>query len=154
MKNKLLLFAIISLFCSCTPKIDYAQNSGAVKEREVDGFVFGTADIPLLAGLEIVEEESTNFDTFSGNISVAVYFGSMDLQEAKDFYSRTLPQIGFRIDDTLKDDIKMETGSKVDTEQGSDIKQNIKYVRENDTLELSFEQKGERLYIKFITSSK
>ena len=135
MKNKLLIVVFISLFCACSPKIDYIENAEVIgKEKEVDGYVFGTADIPLLAGLEIVEEESTNFDTFAGNISVAVYFGSVDLQEARDFSSRILPQIGFKIDSS--DDNK------------------IKLSRENDNLEINFEQKGEQLSIKFQTSSK
>jgi hypothetical protein len=134
MRLKLLpIILFLTLLISCSPKIDYHENSTVTKERKFSGYVFGTKDIPLLSGLNIIDEESTNFDTISGNITIASYFGEFTLDEVKDFYMITLPQVGFKLQE--------------------DNNSNISYRRKTDKLELSFTQDGDELTVKFLISS-
>ncbi|MSP33466.1 MAG: hypothetical protein EXR06_01010 [Rickettsiales bacterium] len=59
-------------------------------------FVAGSKDIPLAAGLNKVSDEDLDFDSASGSIIAITYKSSDDLQKVKDFYTKTLPQLGWK----------------------------------------------------------
>ncbi len=138
MINKILLVFIISfLISSCSTKVEYQENSDVAQIRDSSGYVFGADDIPLFLGLEMIEEESTNFDTISGNIAISSYFSNSSLEEVKDFYLVTLPQIGFKLKDSI----------------GKDVEHALFYKRNSDSLEISFRKDDDELLVKFLISS-
>jgi hypothetical protein len=102
-------------------------------ENQITLYVLGSEDIPLFNGLELLDEDSTSFDTMSGNIVISSYFGELNLGQVANFYSQTLPQLGWEL---IKD-----SGDK------------ITYKRDSDKLEISLNQKDEKLNVRFFISS-
>ncbi|MCE3254688.1 MAG: hypothetical protein K0R25_182 [Rickettsiaceae bacterium] len=96
-------------------------------------YVFGTDDIPLFEGLNLVEEESSNFDTVAGNILISKYSGNCKLRSVKKFYLGTLPQLGWKL-----------------SEKESD---KITFNREEDNLEIRFDDNKDKLGVRFFISS-
>jgi hypothetical protein len=96
-------------------------------------YVLGSSDIPLFDGLELLEEDSTSFDTMSGDIVISKYVGDLKLQLIKDFYLETLPQLGWRLVDKKSD--------------------KISFKREKDKLEIKFDYASKGLYVRFFISS-
>lgn len=98
----------------------------------------GTDDIPLFSGLEIVEEDSSSFDTMLGNIVISKYFGVVKGSSVKKFYLDALPQLGWNVID--------EKGSKVS------------FIREKNKLEIRFkknysDQNIGGVYVRFFIST-
>ncbi len=80
---------------------DYTTGSGGLSNKElskktVTSFVAGSKDIPLASGLNKVSDEGLDFDSASGSIIAITYKSSDDLQKVKDFYTKTLPQLGWK----------------------------------------------------------
>lgn len=113
----------------------YQNNLNLLGGQQAYGYIFGTRDIPLISGLEIVDEESTNFDTTAGTITVAVYTGYLSLGEIKKFYSITLPQLGY----------------KVQADNGD----NIIFNRSGDMIDMTIDrdQSSGKTSVKFIISA-
>jgi len=61
-----------------------------------DRFVAGTADLPLLSGLYLVDEETVIFEKPVGRFVYAVAKGGRSEEDFWQFYRDTLPQLGWR----------------------------------------------------------
>jgi len=143
MVNKILAIFLSSiLLISCVSKVDYQENTDINPEEKYSGYVAGTQDIPLFLDLEIIEEESTNFDTLSGNINIASYVGEANLEEVKDFYMITLPQIGFKL--------RKDKHRKLENDG---VEHLLSYKRNGSRLEISFKKIKKELLVKFLISS-
>ena len=53
-------------------------------------------DLPLMPGLEPVEEKDVLFLTDTGRIAETVATGSVDVDDVYHFYQRSLPQLGWK----------------------------------------------------------
>ena len=123
----LILSSLLLSFSSCSkysPINNYEQ-----KQK----FVVGSNDIPLYPYLEIVDEESANFDTISGNIVISKYLAKNEIDEIHEFYKETLPQLGWNL--SYSDSGKMI------------------FKRDRDNLEILFEYGSKGLYIKFFITT-
>lgn len=58
-------------------------------------FLAGFADLPLMPGLQAVDEAGLVFDSPSGRIAEAYATGSVNRQAVTDFYKSTLPALGW-----------------------------------------------------------
>lgn len=94
------------------------------------GFVIGTPDIPLLEGMKNVEGSLIVFDKSHGRIVVTETEGNINLQRVKDFYHDILPNLGWKMN-----------------LQG-------KYLREKESLEISFDEKDGKVIVKITLLSK
>ena len=59
--------------------------------------VQGSLDIPLAKGLEVKNDNIINFDSLNGTILSISYETKIRLTKIKDFYLKTLPQMGWEI---------------------------------------------------------
>lgn len=97
-------------------------------------YVAGNSEIPLFQGLEIIKDETANFDSISGNITSSSYRGYINLEVAEKFYSETLAQLGWKL--LEKQDNR------------------FLYQRSIDKLEITFKREKDGLvYINFLASS-
>lgn len=53
-------------------------------------------DVPVMPGLEPVADAGIEFDTPAGRIVEAYAIGAMNRRAVRDFYRRTLPQLGWQ----------------------------------------------------------
>ena len=128
MKKIIKTFLLISVltFSACSAvKFFHSDDSGK--------YVLGSDDIPLFSGLEFIADDSTSFDTMSGNIVVSDYLGEVKSKKVEKFYAKTLPQLGWKL--ISKQDDK------------------VLYKRDVDKLEITFKQNGESLNVRFFISS-
>ena len=130
-KNSLAIFSKIALaLCLMTPLFSCSSNNNSISSNEdlghsPDGsadyadsgstggiqsmsalkssnqFVAGSKDIPLAAGLNKISDDGLDFDSASGSIIAITYKSSDDLQKMREFYIKTLPQLGWK---SLKND--------------------------------------------------
>lgn len=61
-----------------------------------DGFVPGTEDLPLMAGLESVAGSAVVFDKPEGRIIESTAHGKLTRYAVTRFYAQTLPQLGWK----------------------------------------------------------
>lgn len=98
----LLLFALTSCQDGDMSKEIYYNNSydyeqdGVNSENELKT-VHGSLDIPLADDLEVNDDNVINFDSFNGNIISITYTTKVDITKIKNFYLKTLPQIGWEV---------------------------------------------------------
>ena len=88
-------------------------------------FFSGSADLPLMPGLEEQADAAVNFDSPYGRIADAVAAGAVARADVLAFYRETLPALGWR-----------QTGD-------------ARFRRENEVLELRFAQEPLRLVVRF-----
>jgi hypothetical protein len=133
--NQLLFILILVVVSSCNSKSPNAtdKNAQLAIAPEEKRYVMGTDDVPLFSGLELVEDDSSSFDTMLGNIVISKYFGDAKLKLVKAFYLEALPQLGWQLSDSGADQIS--------------------FKREDDKLEIRFNYVGKRLYVRFFISS-
>ena len=132
-----LFLVVLILLNACSGKFDYRTLGSGQGESESlisdEQYVSGSSDIPLFSGLKIIDDQSANFDTVSGNIVISTYSSDARLSEVKYFYLGALPQLGWQLD----------------SESGD----NISYKRNSDLLEISFKKQQNKLLVKFFISS-
>ena len=94
-------------------------------------FMSGFEDLPLMDGLKQAEDAAVSFDTPSGRI-IEAYAQSSDIGERKikDFYNRTLPQLGW----------KKLSGKNKDS--------SVSYAREGEVLTISVDD-GTPVSVRF-----
>jgi len=128
------IFFILSalIISSCNSKELTKMISETLTSKDKQ-YVLGSSDVPLLDGLELIEEDSTSFDTMSGDIVISKYSGDFKLKLVKDFYLTALPQLGWRLVDTKS--------------------KKISFKREKDKLEIKFDYASKGLYVRFFISS-
>ena len=102
---------------------DYANNTGGIHSLSTspsaNQFVAGSKDIPLASGLNKISDDGLDFDSASGSIIAVTYKSSEDLQKVREFYLKTLPQLGWK---NLKND-----------QQSVDM---LKFKRDSEKLEI------------------
>ena len=67
------------------------------EENKTFQTVQGSLDIPLAKGLEVKNDNIINFDSLNGTILSISYETKIRLTKIKDFYLKTLPQMGWEI---------------------------------------------------------
>jgi hypothetical protein len=67
---------------------------GAAAAR-AGGFVAGLEDLPLMPGLQEVEESAVSFDAPEGRIVEVYAEGAVEAKRVLAFYDETLPQLGW-----------------------------------------------------------
>ena len=115
-----------------TPKQDPKESNKEVAKEYAKEYVLGSDDIPLFSGLNLIEEDSSSFDTTLGSIIVSKYSGDSKLNLVKDFYLQTLPQLGWKLLENKSD--------------------KITFSRDKDKLEIRLNY-DKKLYIRFFISS-
>jgi hypothetical protein len=100
MKKILTIFLASFLAFSCNKslekKLDFI-NPDFEKVEASEDFVQGSEDIPLLVGMERVSDDNLGFDSDSGSIVSAEYTSENDAKSVKNFYIKTLPQMGWEV---------------------------------------------------------
>ena len=93
-----LIFSLLCLLmlqsCGFNKVKDLFGFSG--KENSTE-FVEGSDDIPLFSSLSKYGEEDVDFDSASGSISSLIYQSLVDLDKVRNFYIKTMPQMGWKI---------------------------------------------------------
>lgn len=102
---------------------DYADISSGISAKRnaqnTTDFVAGSKDLPLAEGLNKFSDDGLDFDSASGSIISVTYKSSDDLKKVKDFYLKTLPQLGWK---NLKSN-----------KRGVDL---LRFKRDNEKLEI------------------
>lgn len=109
MKKLLLVSAIILGLAACT-RFDPAA---------ID-FVPGMQDVPLIESFTIESDKSSIFDTSTGKIVEATAIGAAPEKDVKEFYSDTLPHLGWAEADDMAF-LKEGEELKITTERNSKI---------------------------------
>lgn len=99
---------------------------GSVSLRAADVFVSGFEDLPLMTGLSQVASNSVLFDTPHGRIVQASAVGTVSQSSVLQFYTETLPQLGWTLVDTAE------------------------FQREGETLRLEFTNLDQTLEVRFL----
>ncbi len=99
-------------------------------------FVEGSQDIPLAKDLEKIPEENLSFDSLGGNIISISYKNSASKTKVKDFYVKTLPQMGW----------KMKASKKLEALDS------LHFARDEEKLEIEFVNNNVRFFVE--SSSK
>jgi len=135
MKKILTLIFTTFLFSSCAflENQTLSEVKNNTEETAVNGFVNGSEDIPLLKSLTQVNEEILGFDSSSGSISATNYKSEIDLEKVKNFYYKTLPQLGWKLKEK-----KLEK---------------IVFIRGNEKVEINFVNENGDDLVKFFISS-
>ena len=96
------------LFCCAVKEyfVSSAKEEKAVKPVTVpveaglkasEDFVQGSEDVPLLLGMTRVSDGSMGFDSAVGSIVSSSYQSTVEPQKVRDFYIKTLPQMGWTL---------------------------------------------------------
>ncbi len=139
-KYKTLAFITLFFLSACNTMVDYSSINSDLNTTNNTEYVFGTDYLPLYKDFQIIEEESTNFDTISGNIAISSYYSEEKLLKVKKFYLSIIPQLGF----SLKGNIV------------NDSAHSLLYFRNKDKIEIYFqksESNSSDLLVKFLISS-
>jgi len=124
---------LISLFFLFNASNALALPETSQKESDQE-FVQGSEDIPLLKGMKLIlEDDAVGFDSQSGSITSSSYKTQNSLEEVKNFYVATLPQLGWKA---------VNKNNK-----------SLKFSREKERLEIEFELKKKQKIVKFFISS-
>jgi hypothetical protein len=122
--KKFSIFSIL-LLCSCS----FLNNPFSTLDKDfqdeslqISYIIYN--EIPIYGGLEAIESNKAEFDTHMGSITLTTYRlkNKNDLEKIKNLYSKSMPEFGWKL-------IKSQSSNK-----------NISYSRENDNLEIKFEQ--------------
>lgn len=99
-------------------------------------FVTGSEDIPVLEGLSQTEDESFNlgFDSESGSIASSSYLSKIPEIEIRNFYLKTLPQMGWVL--------------------LTQNQEHLIFKRENKTVDIGFLNKDGEDLVQFFISSE
>ena len=138
----LVFFVVFSVF-SCTNPLSTKNNINKPNQQQTSQnqlpntpiidqqkqYVLGTDDIPLFSGLTLLEDDSSNFDTMTGNIVISNYSSHSGTKLIKDFYHNTLPQLGWQLSKSIHD--------------------KMLFIREKDRLEISITSANKTTFIRF-----
>jgi hypothetical protein len=135
MKKILTLIPLTFLIFSCvkTLKNTVSQKKEPVEIRVSEDFIQGSEDIPLLLGMNKIFDDSLGFDSSSGSIMTSSYETQIDLERVKNFYHKTLPQMGWKL-------VLSDIGKS-------------KFKREKEKLEIDFVNQNGKNIVRFFLSS-
>lgn len=92
MRGRFILF-IAALFFTAQPVLAQPKDSAA---QDSSAFLATIDSVPLMAGLQELEDEALVFDKPSGRIAETMAAGEgVTKDEIEQFYSKTLPQLGW-----------------------------------------------------------
>lgn len=131
MKKNLALISILFLLFSCSK--NFFSKPEIVELKASEEFVQGSEDIPLLVGMEKITGESIGFDSDFGSIISSNYSTQSDLKKVKNFYSKTLPQLGWKLVASREN--------------------NSTFKRDKEKLEIEFAKEDGKNLVKFFLSS-
>lgn len=99
MKKFLTIILSVFFISSCIQNEINEMSSPKATGDEITAtnFVRGSEDIPLVDGLELIDDENINFDSKSGSIASVDYKSGFDPEAVQAFYIRTLPQMGWKL---------------------------------------------------------
>lgn len=129
----IIYLSIFSVIFSCAQEIKKSKQKEYGYEIS-EYFVQGSEDIPLLVGMEQINNDALGFDTASGSIMSSSYETLVDFEMIKDFYIETLPQIGWQISNNSPN--------------------KVSFNREKETLEINFIAEDETDIVRFLISSE
>ena len=86
------LLISISLFLTTSCYNNIFNKEGVKKQK----FLSNHSDIPLFKDFEIVENETLDFDSPSGNISNITYRSSSKIEDIVKYYQENLPNFGWK----------------------------------------------------------
>jgi hypothetical protein len=135
MKKILTLIPLTFLIFSCAKTLqnNISQKKEPVEIRVSEDFIQGSEDIPLLLGMNKIFDDSLGFDSSSGSIMTSSYETKIDLERVKNFYHKTLPQMGWKL-------------------ISSDIAKS-KFKRGKEKLEIDFVNRNGKDIVRFFLSS-
>ncbi len=137
--KKILLLLSFSLICSCSyldtldkkiKKFVPIKRTEAVASQE---FLQGSEDIPLIIGMEKISDGILGFDSAAGSIISSSYSTKLDKAEIKNFYLKTLPQMGWSI--------------------SHHVENSVKFKRDKEDLEIEFATEDQMEVVRFFYSS-
>lgn len=131
MKKILLLIGTSILLSSCA--ISAKKGISSYEKNMMNGYVAGSEDIPLVKNLVQIYSSDLGFNSYSGSIAAKTYRSWEDLDKVRDFYIRTLPQMGWVM---VFEDLEK-----------------FKLVRGNESLEIIFINENGYDLVKFLFSS-
>lgn len=131
MKKIFTLLSISFLLFSCAK---FLEHKSEIENQASEDFVQGSEDIPLLVGMEKINDDSLGFDSSSGSIMASSYKTAADIEKIKNFYLKTLPQMGWKLE--------------------KEEKHKLSFKRDKEKLEIEFKnQIGKNLVHFFISSA-
>jgi hypothetical protein len=135
MKKILTLIPLTFLIFSCAKTLqnNISQKKEPVEIRVSEDFIQGSEDIPLLLGMNKIFDDSLGFDSSSGSIMTSSYETQIDLERVKNFYHKTLPQMGWKL-------VLSDIGKS-------------KFKREKEKLEIDFVNRNGKNIVRFFLSS-
>ena len=122
--NYLMLLTILSaIVLAATPVLLSVTgfNHGAFAQNYLTGFL----DVPVMEGLQVIDDAGIEFDAPSGRIAEAYAVGKLSREVVFAFYKVTLQQLGW---------------SKIDA---------VSFEREGEMLRLDFNEFGDELTVHF-----
>ncbi len=143
--KKILSLILLTIFtCSCEDfslqnlKKSFSKNfePAAKKDHEIiasEEFAQGSEDVPLLVGMEKISEDSLGFDSNSGSIVSSTYASDLNQKEVRDFYLKTLPQMGWKIVKNIETKVVLK--------------------RDKENLDIEFLKEGGKEVVRFFISS-
>lgn len=114
-----LIFICISCF-SCAKPVLIGKINNENEIFATSKFINSSQDIPLINGLEIIDDQNLEFDSLSGSFSSSTYQSNFDIAKIKNFYELNLPKLGWKISKSL---------------ENSSV-----FTRDNEKLEIEFSQ--------------
>lgn len=138
MKKILILVPFFLLFsCSYLDQLDKKIQKFVHKDdKEIvasNDFVQGSEDIPLVVGMEKISDGALGFDSASGSIISSSYSSKIDEKKVRNFYLKTLPQMGWNTSHHNEN--------------------SIKFKREKEALEIEFAKEEKMQVVRFFYSS-
>lgn len=106
--HNLILLTLIVSVNSCSNKT-FSKNSTNIKES----FLSNNSDIPLFFDFDIIDEETLDFDSSSGNISHITYKSNAKISDIVKFYENNLKNLGWQQIDKSKNHLSFNRGSEI-----------------------------------------
>lgn len=132
----LICVSFITFSCSESLKKDFdffGIFSSEEPPQATEEFVQGSEDIPLLTGMGKTSEDTVGFDSSSGSIISSSYASTISHKEVRNFYIKTLPQMGWQIVKNLEN--------------------KVVFKRERENLEIEFDKENGKSVVRFFISS-
>jgi hypothetical protein len=132
------IFLIIALFLTFSCSKNYhevlqEEVTPLAQTKAAQEFVQGSQDIPLATNLEKTIDEAVDFDSNSGSIISSSYKNKSSKDEVKEFYAKTLPDMGWQ--------------------QIKNLENKLIFKREKEQLEIEFNLEKKQSIVTFFISS-
>jgi len=135
---KKILFCALFFVCSCSFFKTANNQEFEMQKGSPVQFVEGSQDIPLATGLtKSANDDDLGFDSIGGSVISIAYKNEGEKDGVKDFYLKTLPQLGWKI-------VKANEFSSLDT---------LDFMRDKEKLEIEFITENQMNLVKFFVES-